>query len=350
MNCSRRNFIWNTGALCIAGATTGCATEPSRAAARPTHGAVVRARDLEGSFDWPKLAHESGLTTLATHIGPEDVMPFLRSERGKKFLDECLRHGLEVEHELHAMDYLLPRELFSKEPELFRMDANGRRTPKYNCCTSNPRALEIIASRAVEVAKVCRPTTGRYFFWLSDNGNLCNCPKCRAMSGADQAIAVENAIVRALRAEIDSRATLAHLAYQVTMETPTQKPHPGIFLEYAPIRRWREGDTVDRKDLTPGSRFVSRLVELLKVFPVETAQVLEYWIDASLFCGWKKPLVRIPWDAERTRADVMAYRRLGIRHVTSFAVDVSDDYLSAFGPSSVEVVREYGSILAEELA
>ncbi len=350
MNSSRRNFIWNAGALCITGATTGCVTEPSRTAARSTRGAVVRVRDLEGSFDWPKLAHESGLTTLATHIGPEDVMPFLRSERGRKFLDECERCGLEVEHELHAMDYLLPRELFSREPELFRMDANGRRTPKYNCCVSNPIALEIVASRAVEVAKVCRPTTGRYFFWLSDNGHVCRCPRCRAMSGADQAIAVENAIVGALRAEIDPCATLAHLAYQVTMETPTLKPHPGLFLEYAPIRRWRDGNTVVRKDLMPGSPFVSRLADLLKVFPVETAQVLEYWIDASLFCGWKKPLVRIPWDAERTRADVRTYRRLGVRHVTSFAVDVSDDYQSAFGPGSVDVVREYGRILSEELA
>ena len=348
MNECRRDFLKGIGAFGLTGAFAGCRMPLALRRDVRTRGAVVGVKDLCGSFDWPKLAYEAGLTTLATHIGPEDVMPFVQSDRGRRFLDDCRRYGLEVEHELHAMDYLLPRNLFAKEPELFRMDADGRRSPKSNCCVSNPRALEIIASRAVEVAKVCRPTTGRYFFWFSDNGNLCHCPTCRDLCGADQALIVENAIVRALRAEIDPRATLAHLAYQVTMETPTLTPDPAIFLEYAPIRRWREGTLVGRKDLVPDGEFVSRLEDLLKVFPAETAQALEYWIDASLFCGWKRPLVRIPWDAERMRADVRAYRRLGIRHITSFAVDIGDAYVSAFGADVHDVVRTYGSILAEE--
>ena len=219
---NRRDFIWQSAAALAAAGVGGCRMFGGRKNVPPraTRGVVVSARDLSGAFDWPRLAREAGLTTIATHIGPRDVMPFLKSGRGARFLDACTHYGIQVEHELHAIDWLLPRTMFATDPSFFRMNAKGERTPDSNCCPSNPFALEVIACRAVEAARVCRSTTGRYFYWMTDNGEKCNCPKCKPLSGAEQAVIVENAIVRALRVEIDPNATLAHLAYQFTIAQP----------------------------------------------------------------------------------------------------------------------------------
>ena len=178
-----------TFALCLAAAIT-------------TRGVVLTPKDLSGELDWPKLAHDAGLTTIGTHVGPADVMPFLGSEKGRKFLSDCKRYGIDVEHELHAMGYLLPRKLFDTRPELFRMEKDGKRVREQNCCASSPEALAIIASNAVEVARLCRPTTGRYFYWLDDSSGVCHCPKCRELNAADQALLIENAILGELRAKV----------------------------------------------------------------------------------------------------------------------------------------------------
>ena len=343
----RRDFLKQAAAMAAIG-VGGCMAggRGSRNAAA-TRGVVVSARDLSGAFDWPRLAHDAGLTTIATHIGPRDVMPFIMSGRGERFLDACARYGLQVEHELHAIDWLLPRDMFASDPSLFRMNAKGERTPDSNCCPSNPFAIEVIACRAVEAARICRSTTGRHFFWMTDNGEKCNCRKCKGLSGAEQAVIVENAIVRALRAEIDPNATLAHLAYQFTMDPPRLvKPDPALFLEFAPIERWRAKGVQRREPLADGGPWLEKLDRLLEVFPSATAQALEYWLDASLFSKWQKPLAKIPWDAARTRDEIAAYRKRGIRHFTTFAVNVDDDYVADFGADSLACVREYGRLLA----
>ena len=144
----RRDFLRQTAAA-IAAAAGGCITSKGTSKdAGTTRGVVVSARDLSGAFDWPRLAHEAGLTTVATHIGPRDVMPFMLSGRGARFLDACAHYGIEVEHELHAIDWLLPRTMFATEPTFFRMNAKGERTPDSNCCPSNPFALETLANVA----------------------------------------------------------------------------------------------------------------------------------------------------------------------------------------------------------
>lgn len=343
---NRRDFLRHAAAA-MAAAAGGCITaEGTREKTGTTRGVVVSARDLSGAFDWPRLAHEAGLTTVATHIGPRDVMPFMMSGRGARFLDACARYGIQVEHELHAIDWLLPRTMFATDPSFFRMNAKGERTPDSNCCPSNPFALEVIAGRAVEAARVCRSTTGRYFYWMTDNGEKCNCPKCKPLSGAEQAVIVENAIVRALRVEIDPNATLAHLAYQFTMDPPRLvKPDPHLFLEFAPIERWHAKGVQRREPLAEDGPWLEKLDRLLTVFPAATAQALEYWLDASLFSKWRKPLARIPWDAAKTRDEIAAYRKRGIRHFTTFAVYVDDDYVNVFGPAALDCVREYGQLL-----
>ena len=93
---NRRDFLRHAAAA-MAAAAGGCITaEGTRKEAGTTRGVVVSARDLSGAFDWPRLAHEAGLTTVATHIGPRDVMPFMTSGRGARFLDACAHYGIEA--------------------------------------------------------------------------------------------------------------------------------------------------------------------------------------------------------------------------------------------------------------
>ena len=344
----RRNFLKALVSSGVAFRFAGCVS-PLQGRACGVHGAVLHVKDLSGVLDWPKLAHEVGIDTLATHVFPEDVIPFMQSEKGRKFVEDCARYGIGVEHEMHAIEYLLPRSLFDTRPELFRLDEKGVRQRKSNGCFTNPETLKIVASRAVEVARICRSTTGRYFYWLSDFGPTCQCPECRRLSPPDQAVLVENAIVEALRKEIDPCATLSHLAYERLMPPPQKvKPHEALFLEYAPVLRYRRNSNVyNREDLVEGGDHLQRLDALLKVFPAESAQVLEYWLDESLYCYYRKPLKRLPWDRDRTRADIAAYARRGIRNFTTFAVWLNAEYTETFGEESLDCVGEYAKLLEE---
>ena len=51
----------------------------------------------------------------------------------------------------------------------------------------------------------------------------------------------------------------------------------------------------------------------------------------------------------KTRTEVAAYAKRGIRHFTTFAVSVDDDYVKDFGTDSLFCVKEYGRILKEVL-
>lgn len=327
--------------------SAGSEQRPSRA----TRGLVLNTNDLS-TLDWPLLAHDAGLTTLATHITPSEVTAFLQRSEGERFLDRCAQYGIEVEHELHAVGELLPRSLFAERPELFRMDEQGNRVGDYNCCPSCSEALEIIAKSAVQTARICRSTTGRYFYWIDDGRPMCACPKCRELSYSDQATLIENAVIAALRADIDANATLAHLAYYSTMTPPEKvRPAEGIFLEFAPYERVWDKPLSDgragRADRMNHAETLQTLETNLKVYPVETAQVLEYWTDVSLFSGYKKPAAKLPWRPEICRSDVESYARFGIRNITAFAVYVDGEYQKNYG--DLRFIGEYGAILREYL-
>ena len=341
----RRRFLG--GCLGGAGAavlwnrrTWATAAQPSTFA---TRGVVLLPDDLS-LVDWPERAKQAALTTIGIHHqnSPAAVVRWVQSDAGGRFLADCRRLGIEVEYELHAMKELLPRELFKKDHELFRMDDKGQRTPDANCCVHSDRALAVIAENAVAIAKVLRPTTGRYFCWGDDGRPWCLCPKCRGLSPSEQAVVIENRICRALR-EVDPKAQVAHLAYSNTLMPPKNvKPSEGVFLEFAPIRR-RYDVSYEQQDpnATDG---LHALDANLKVFPKETAQVLEYWLDVSRFSRWKRPGVRLPWNREAFLADVETYRKRGIRHVTTFAAWIDADYRKRFG--NLDFIAEYGAGLS----
>jgi hypothetical protein len=335
---NRRKFIRNAAAGLVMVGTGALAGKPKTPF--QTRGVVLVPEDFS-LLDWPERAARAGLTTIGLHHqnSPEAVVKFIESEHGQDALARCHRLGLQVEYELHAMKELLPRVLFTKDPTLFRMDEKGQRVGDYNCCVHSVRALEILAENAVTLASKLRPTTGRYFLWGDDGVPWCRCRKCRGLSDADQALVVENHMVSALR-KVDGRATLAHLSYHNTLEPPRQvKPHPGIFLEYAPIHR--RYDVPYAEQTGPDSRDgLAALDRNLQVFPRESAQVLEYWLDVSRFSQWKRPAKAVPWKQDVFEADLKAYAARGIRHVTSFAAWLDADYVKAFGEPAF--IEQYG--------
>jgi hypothetical protein len=297
--------------------------------------------------DWPERAKHAGLSAIGIHHqnSPQVVIDWQKADAGQHFLERCRKFGLDVEYELHAMKELLPRSLFGKNSELFRMSDKGERTPDANCCVHAERGLEVIAENAVNIAKALRPTTGRYFFWGDDGQPWCLCPKCRDLSPSDQALVVENRILQALR-KLDAKARVAHLAYQNTLPPPRAvTPDEGVFLEYAPINR-RYDTPYERQQDPKRADGLPALDANLGVFPRETAQVLEYWLDVSRFSGWKRPAVKLPWDKQVLLADVAAYRKRGIRHITTFAAWIDADYKERFG--DLDCIAEYGAALAAE--
>ena len=305
-----------------------------------TRGVVITPADL--TLNWPERARRAGLTTIALHPFPRNVTEFVRSRDGEAFLDTCRELGLHVEFELHAMADLLPRAHFDTDPEFFRMNDDGERTPDANLCVHSTGALDLVAANALEVARILKPDTGRYYFWGDDGLPWCRCPKCREFPDTDQALLLENSLARALAA-FDERAQLAHLAYVNTLPPPSiVKPEPRVFLEFAPIRRKFDVPLTD-PDCVENKEHLKLLDANLKVFPAETAQILEYWLDCSLFSNWKEPHVKLPWSEAVLQADLAAYGARGIRHITTFAVYLDAHYLQTHGEPPI---ASYGQALA----
>jgi hypothetical protein len=340
---TRRKFLavcTGGAALCALSHPAG-ADDPATAVPRETRGVVLVPEDLSLA-DWPWRARNAALTTIGIHHqhSPQAVIRWIKTDAGQRFLEQCGKMGLAVEYELHAMRELLPRTLFAKNPEFFRMDDKGERRPDSNCCAHSGRALEIIAENAVEIARTLRPTTGRYFYWGDDGQPWCQCPKCKELSPSEQAVLIENRICQSLRGH-DSKAQLAHLAYLNTVTPPQKtKPNEGIFLEYAPINRRYEIPYDQQREVKEGDG-LDGLDANLKVFSKETAQVLEYWLDVSRFSRWKRPAVKLPWNRDVFLADVKTYRQRGIRHITNFAVWIDADYEKRFG--ALEFLNEFGA-------
>ena len=325
-------------ALCAALAVVGCSPKSHY----QMKGIIVNTQDLS-TVDWGKLAAENGINTVGTHMFPGEVIEFIQSEKGQAFLASCKEHGVDVEHQLHAMAELLPRELFTEDSTMFRMDENGRRVADANCCVHSERALETIAANAVKVAEILRPTNHRYYFWLDDGKPVCQCEKCKEYTESEQALIIENRIVEALRKQ-DPEAQLAHLAYYNSLKAPRKvKPAEGIFLEFAPFLRSWEKPLADLSVEDRGmshAQNMAHLKENLEVFPAETAVVLEYWLDVSLFSGWKKPAVQLPWRRDVFLSDINTYAELGIKNVTSFGVYMDSAYFEAYPDTTP--LKEYG--------
>ena len=198
-----------------------------------------------GSY-WVKQLESSGLNLLGIHpVGGNHAVDSLngtisrmKDTESKAFFDKIHQMGFELEFELHAISWLLPRNLFRIHRNWFRMNEKGERTADFNLCPSHKDALSYIEERAGYLAKILKPTSNRYFFWTDDvNDAHCCCSECRKYSPSDQAMIIYNTILKGIK-RVNPNAVHCYLAYNKTMLPPFKvEPEDGIFLEFAPIRR-----------------------------------------------------------------------------------------------------------------
>lgn len=293
-----------------------------------------------GKIDYIQIAKESGINTFSIFNADRNSIAW------KNFIQKCADANIDIEYEEHMLAFLIPRNLFEKHPEYFRMDVNGNRVNDANGCPSSVGALAEVYKNAIRIGQDYQPTNNRYYFWLDDGGGICHCPQCKNYNAADQALIFENEIIKALK-EINPDAMLAHLCYHNTVDAPSKiTPSQDIFLEFAPFTRswgaplshlWVRSP---RSTMTHAD-YLKSLKDNLKVFPVETAQVLEYWMDVSLFSEWNpKNLVKVPWSNEIFLDDLDTYASFGIRNITCYTAFVGPDYVNKFG--DISFLLQYG--------
>ena len=255
----------------------------------------------------------------------ENLLIWLKTDEGRGLLSYARSLGLEIEYEMHAASFLVPRELFAAHPEYFR-ESCGERTPDYNFCVSSDEMLNLVATRSTELAGKLNYSAHDFYFWLDDvDGGECGCEKCRAFSSSDQSLIVANAIANRLRETIPD-ARVCYLAYQNTLNPPALvNPAPGVFLEYAPFKR-------DRTIPVWQDEMVKRQLDaLFTVFDPGETKILEYWYDNSLFSHWAKPPVKFTPDNERIEREIEFYRSLGAGKISSFACYLGSDYEALYG-------------------
>lgn len=303
----------------------------------------------ELSRAWVDRASKAGVTVLGIHpkggkrapIYLAEMIEMMKMPEYRALIDYARERGLEIEYELHAASFLVPRKLFAEKPELFRMNAHGERTPDMNFCPSNEEALAILAKNAAELADALYGSNDNFYFWLDDcRGSACCCEKCRAYTPSDQQMIAVGAMARAVRAK-KPNARFAYLAYADSMPPPRAvKPEEGIFLEYAPMEKYKNEE---------GSRALAAeeekmLPSLFEFFGRDGAKVLEYWYDNSMFSGWVKPPKRFTPDANAIARDVRAYREMGFCYISSFACFLGEDYEEIYGEADIlpfsECVRD----------
>jgi len=225
------------------------------------------------------------------------------------------RLGLEIEEGGHYLSSLLPRALFRKEPELFRM-RDGERRADSNFCPSNPRSLELVKTVFRDRVRA-QPEVDVFHVWPDDlpGGGWCSCPACSGLSPAAQSLRASLALAKVL-AEERPDARLSFLAYHDTEELEAalrgQSLPSNLELLWAPRKRsWAKGYGDDACALNKASagRFESAKAAFTAAGG-RTATVFEYWEDAILF------KLAVPPLSEVMKGDLAFYgkdvERIGI--------------------------------------
>ena len=305
---------------------------------------------LELDENWVRRVNEGGIRLLGLHPNPKDSSPegiaaWYGEAENVRLLAVLRAAGVQIEWEVHALSWLLPRSLFETNPDYFRMNEEGQRTPDHNLCCSNEAALETLRRNAASLAALMPSDTHRYHFWLDDVSQCrCRCPKCEALTAADQALTVYNAILEGIR-RTDPQAKQCYLAYHDTNTVPASvRPAEGIYLEYAPFMRDQHRPLADPENAKNIAE-TQALPALLEHFGLKDAQALDYWLDNSFFSGWTKPPKEFHMERDVLREDAKYYSKLGFGCITTFACYLGKEYTDLY-PEPEDTVL-YGKILTE---
>lgn len=297
---------------------------------------------------WKDTFKKANLNILGVHAVPtngsessvEYLLDWLKEKKNKDLLGEFENQGIQVEYEIHALPWLLKRSYFEQHPEWFRVDSNGNRNPDLNLCPCSEEALNIIEERSYLLASLLQQNSSRYYFWLDDSADaFCHCEKCKNTSFSDQSLIIMKRILNGIK-RYDKNAKLSYLAYKETMEPPKNEIDKDFFLEFAPIDRDMSKSLKEQPD--DEFDYLNKLDNLLKVFPSEETQILEYWLDVSMFSKWKRPAVKLPFYPEVVRKDLDIYIEKGCNIVKSFGCYMDENYFNRFGEPPIE---EYGKII-----
>lgn len=242
------------------------------------------------------------------------------ADPGGRFLEkEALRHGLPFSAGGHVgagFARWLPKDLFSTRPDLFRMDAKGKRTPSGNFCTAAPEAL----GRAIgEVANLLdrHPRARLLQVWAEDviDGSWCHCPACRRRTPAEQYAAVIATAAGVLAARKPGMQ-IGFLLYHDTLGGLTRKSGgpgaprafpPNVYALYAPRERCY-AHAIDDPRCRRNRFYWNSLLRAKELFG-DRVDVFEYYGDNVLWHYFNVAIPRV------IAADLRAYRRVGVREI-----------------------------------
>ncbi|MBM3241163.1 DUF4838 domain-containing protein [Candidatus Poribacteria bacterium] len=228
--------------------------------------------------------------------------------------------------------------------------------------SDDPAELEENRKQVKDYVQTLPECINDFFLWQADVWvKQADRDRERHYTISDSALQFMNKMLPAIR-EVRPEARLAFLAYLGTFQRPMfVKPVEGIFLEIAPMHRCFAHAIAD-PDCPINSRNVpatertrqnmgvkSIVEELLEVFNPHEAQVLGYWLDASLFGRgrYQNMRGRVPQFGEIIKDDINYYRNLGISAITTFAVGIDKSYLATF---TSPTIFQYATLLWDSQA
>jgi hypothetical protein len=285
--------------------------------------------------EWVSWAVDAKLDMLGLHpvggseaaVSLQALIDLMRHAGFRARLERLQEQGIQVEYACHALSWLLPRERFAQNPSWFRLDESGSRTADFNCCPSNPEAMEELERRSALLARDLYTGNHRYHFWADDAfTGACHCPECSSYTPSDNLLRMLHVVLNGIR-RIDPKGKLAYLAYHDTLNPPvTVRPNEGIYLEYAPMDRDHHRPLAD-SGCEKNAGQLKPLLGLIRCFGQKDASALDYWMDNSLFSGWKKPPALFNLDMAVLQADAQLYRDYGFEYITSFGCYLGQDYV-----------------------
>lgn len=202
----------------------------------------------------------------------------------------CEKLGLRLEIGGHGFARLLPRKLFAKHPEMFRMlqplDFNGQRMADFNLCVTSPGARMLVKRN---FARKIAGLKGVYAIhaWPDDlpAGGWCLCPTCRSYTASDQAMLAMKLLAEVIRSK-RCRLRIPWIAYHDTMRPGNQiSPPAECFLLFAPRERCY-GHALDDPKCMRNQFYLKCLQECEAKFRAcDDAHTFEYYFDQILFRG-----------------------------------------------------------------
>ena len=82
------------------------------------------------------------------------------------------------------------------------------------------------------------------------------------------------------------------------------------------------------------------LLKQAEFFSWKDSKVLEYWLDNSLFSGWKKPPKEFKADDEKIKKEVAEYASLGFEIISTFGCFLGEDYEELYGEPDISAFTE----------